>query len=512
MGRRLKRSDRVIRWIETYCRIPEGDFVGQPVRLRPFQKKIIRTIYDTPTRRAIITMGRKNAKTAIAAFLLLYHFVGPEAVVNSQLYSAAQSKDQASLIFELAAKIVRMSPDLYDVVGIRDNRKQLYCTDLGTVYSALSAEVTTSLGRSPVFVVHDELGQVPGARSKLYEALETAQGAHSNPLSIVISTQAETDSALLSILIDDAIQKLDPRTKLLMWSADELLDPFSLKALKQANPALGDFLSLQEVKQQANDAKRMPSKEASFRNLVLNQRINSVAPLIPKSVWQANGKVPDKDFRAAGLYAGLDLSSRLDLTALVYGAEVDDGTFHCWAEFFAPREGVHERALRDRVPYDQWAEEGFITLTPGASVDYDYVAHRLLELHAQFGFENIHFDRWRIDLLKKAIKDVQDEVAHGEVIELPLNPHGQGFKDMSPAVEALVTRLAKKQIRHGMNPVLTWCAANAVAEEDPAGNQKLTKKKSTGRIDGIVALAMALNDPLLESTESVYETRGLLSA
>jgi phage terminase large subunit-like protein len=154
------RAARNIKWIETYCRVPEGRLVGQPVKLRPWQKDIIRTVYGTPTRRAIISFGRKNGKTALASFLLLLHLCGPEARPNSQLYSAAQSREQAAVLFALAAKTVRMSPDLNAVVVIRDTAKQLFCPELGSLYRALSAEASTAYGLSPVFIVHDELGQV----------------------------------------------------------------------------------------------------------------------------------------------------------------------------------------------------------------------------------------------------------------------------------------------------------------------------------------------------------------
>ena len=150
--------------------MPEGAHVGQPIVLREWQRDIIRGIYDSPTRRAIVSFGRKNGKTSISAFLLLLHLCGPEARANSQLFSAAQSRDQAAILFSLAAKIVRMSPDLNAVVAVRDTAKQLYCQELGTLYRALSAEASTAYGLSPVFTVHDELGQVKGPRSELYQA------------------------------------------------------------------------------------------------------------------------------------------------------------------------------------------------------------------------------------------------------------------------------------------------------------------------------------------------------
>lgn len=482
---RLTRGDRNIAWIESHCRVPEGKFVGQPVKLRPFQRKVIKGIYDTPTRRAIISLGRKNAKTSLAAFLLLLHLCGPEARQNSQLNSAAQSRDQAAILFSLAAKIVRMSPDMNFYVTIRDTKKELFCQELGTVYRALSADASTAYGLSPVFSVHDELGQVRGPRSELYEAIETASGAQEEPLSIIISTQAPTDADLLSVLIDDAKTGGDPLTKLFLFSAPMDIDPFSEKAIKAANPAYGDFLNKDEVRRQAETARRMPSAEAAYRNLILNQRVNQTNPLIARAPWEACGGAPDLEILRVGrVWIALDLSARNDLTALAYIVQDDDDVWHCWVEYFAPQDGVVERSKRDRCPYDLWARDGFITLTPGASVDYAFVCARMVEICEEFDVEGIVYDRWRIDILKAELARMG--------VELPLKEWGQGFKDMSPAIDALEAALLNGKLRHGSNPVLNMNAANAIAVKDPAGNRKMDKSKATGRIDGLQALAMAI--------------------
>jgi phage terminase large subunit-like protein len=480
----LSRGERNCAWIEEYCRIPEGRFVGQAVKLRPWQREIVIGIYDTPTRRAVISFGRKNAKTTLAALLLLLHLCGPEARANSQLYSAAQSRDQAALLFSLAAKIVRLSPDLRQYVAIRDTAKQLFCGELGTLYRALSAEASTAYGLSPVFAVHDELGQVKGPRSELYEAIETAAGAQEEPLSVVISTQAPTDADLLSVLIDDAKTGADPKVKLWLFTADEDADPFAEETIRQANPAYGDFLNADEVRDQAESARRMPAREAAYRNLVLNQRINVSSPFIARAIWEACCGEPDPSAFHRGAWIGLDLSARNDLTALVMVGQDEAGAWHVACDFFAPEIGVHERAHRDRVPYDVWARDGLLTLTPGSSVDYAFVAQRLCDLCEEFDVREIAFDRWRIDVLKSELARTDRE--------LPLVPFGQGFKDMTPALDALEHALMDGKLRHGGNPVLRMCAANAVATRDPAGNRKLDKSKATGRIDGLVALAMAL--------------------
>lgn len=487
-SRKLTRGERNCRWIETHCRIPEGRFVGQPVKLRPWQKREIKKIYDNPhgTRRAIVSFGRKNAKTTLAAFLLLLHTCGPEAVPNSQLNSAAQSKEQAAILFKLAAKIVRLSPTLNPVVVIRDTIKELFCPELGTLYKALSAEASTAYGLSPVFIVHDELGQVKGPTSELYDALETAVGAHDAPLSIVISTQAPTDADLLSVLIDDALAGNDPRVVLSLYTADMDLDPFTEKAIRQANPAFGDFLNADEVLAMAEDARRMPSREAQYRNLVLNQRVEASTPFVSRSLWQSCGAEPT-DWGDAAVYAGLDLSAVHDLTAFVPIARVD-GVWQVRPYFWLPGEGLVEKSRKDRVPYEDWRKSGHLLAAPGKSVDYQFVATFLRGFCDTHNVRKIGFDRWNFRHLKPWLLEAGFTE---EEIEAVFDEFGQGFQSMSPALRELEGDLLNGRVAHGNHPVLAMCAANAVVVTDPSGNRKLAKDKSSGRIDGMVALTMA---------------------
>ena len=485
---RITRADRNIIWIEKNCRIPDGQHVGKPVVLRDWQRLEMRRIYNNPhgTRRAILSFARKNGKTSFVAFLLLLHLVGPEALPNSQLYSAAQARDQAALLFSLAAKCIRMSPSLSAFVGIRDTAKELYCEELGTFYKALSAEVSTSFGKSPAFLVHDELGQVKGPRSDLYDALETATGAHANPLSIIISTQAPTDADLLSVLIDDGLAGHDPRVIVSLYTSPKDLDPFDDSTIALANPALGDFLNADEVRAMAEDARRMPSREASYRNLVLNQRVEMNNPFISRMVWeQCAGAVLD-DWTGLQVYGGLDLSSVNDLTALVLVARVDT-VWHVRPIFWLPEDDIAGRSKRDRVPYDVWAKQGFLRLTPGKTVEYSFIAHELRELCDDLNIVNIAFDRWNFKHLKRSLLDAGFSE---ENLEALFSEFGQGFASMSPALRTLETDLLNGNIQHGGHPVLTMCAANAVVVSDPSGNRKLAKDKSAGRIDGMVSLAM----------------------
>jgi phage terminase large subunit-like protein len=503
----LKRAERNIEWIHRYCVVPEGRLVGQPVKLRKWQKDLIRQIYGTPTRRAIISFGRKNGKTAFAAFLLLLHLCGPEARANSQLFSAAQSREQAAVLFGLAAKCVRMSPELASVAIVRDTAKELVCAELGSKYRALSADASTAYGLSPVFTVHDELGQVKGPRSELYEALETASAAHDNPLSVVISTQSPTDADLLSVLIEDAKKGADPKVKLALFTADPEADPFDVETIKQANPAFGDFQNADEVLAMAEDARRMPSRENEYRNLILNQRVDRNSPFVAKSIWQANGE--PGTLGDAPVYAGLDLSSTSDLTAFVPIA-FNDGKWATEPTFWLPQEGLREKSRADRVPYDTWHDQGFLETTPGKSVEYEYVAQWLFEFCQNHTVRKIAFDRWGMRYLKPWL------LAAGfteERITETFVEFGQGFQSMSPALRDLESALLAEKVRHGNHPVLTMCAANAVVTTDPAGGRKLNKAKAAGRIDGMVALTMAFGiAPLDEPEPSVDEWLASLAA
>lgn len=483
----VKDSDLVIEFIEEYCRVPEGALVGQPVKLLPFQKEFIRKVFDNPaqTHQAILSIGRKNGKTALCAFLMLAFLIGPMAVQNAQLYSAAQSKDQAALLFDLAIKTIRMNPDLDDHVVIRESTKVIVCHTNGSRYRALSAEAGTAFGASPVFVLHDELGQVQGERSQLYEALETAQQAHEHPLSIVISTQAPTDRDLLSILIDDAVEGHDPSTVVQIHEAPEDDDPFLVKTIRKANPAYGIFQNRDVLKKMADRARRMPSREAAYRNLILNQRVETSNPFVTRSVWEENAG-ENEGWSVA--YGGLDLSETSDLTAFVLVSEAN-GVVNTDCTFWLPGDGLNERARADRVPYDVWAQQGYLQTTPGRSVEYSYIAKFLVEIFDKKRIRKIAFDRWNMRHLRPWLIEAGMSEAF---IDDRFEDFGQGYVSMSPALRTLETKLLNANLRHGGHPVLQMCAANAVVKMDEAGNRKLDKKKSRGRIDGMVALAMAV--------------------
>lgn len=486
-GSKVSRAAKVIAFVERYCLVPEGKLVGRPMVLDEFQKDFIRAVYDNPhnTRRAILSMARKNGKTGLIAGLLLAHLVGPEAKLNSQIVSGAMSRDQAGLVFSLACKMVQQSPKLSELVKITPSGKRLRGLPMNVEFRALAADGKTAHGLSPILIIGDEFGQVKGPQSDFIDALVTAQGAHENPLQIIISTQAASDADWLSLEIDQALRGDDPTLVCHLHAAPadcELLDEGAWTA---ANPALGTFRSRIDLEQQLREAVNMPSKEATVRNLLLNQRISTENPFISPSVWKANKgdaehPVPPLNIP---LFGGLDLSAKLDLTAFVLVGLID-GVWHVWCWTWTPKATLIERAKRDRAPYDAWVKKGLMHTTPGASVDYSFVAAELAAICNGLDIQGIAFDRWNMAHLKKELAAVEFDV---ELVDW-----GQGYASMSPALAFLEGELVNERVAHGMHPVLTMAAANAVVVQDAAGNRKLDKSSQTRRIDPLQALAMAM--------------------
>ncbi len=502
MKSNMTRGQRVCAFIERYCIVSEGDLIGQPIRLEPFQRKFILECYDNPagTRRGYLSIARKNAKTATIACILLAHIVGPEAVLNSRIVSGAMSKEQAAEVYNYASKMVQMSPEMVKLVRIVPSSKKLIGLARNVEYQAISAEGRTAHGKSPVLAILDEVGQVRGPQSDFVDAITTAQGAYKNAMLFAISTQAPNDNDLYSIWLDDAKASKDKRIVCHLYEAPKECELTDRKAWYAANPALGKFRSLTDVEEQADRASRMPSFEPTFRNLVLNQRVEMAAPFISKSIWLLNsGEVDDSVFYEEPVFVGIDLSAKTDLTAMVMLAFREH--WHIKAIFWTPEKGLRERAKRDRAPYDVWHDHGHIRAIPGASIDYEAVAKDIADALEGCSVQAVAFDRWRFDLLKKEF----DEIG----VELPLLPFGQGFKDMAPAIDTLETLLLNEQMAHGANPVLTMCMANARIEKDAAGNRKMNKAKATGRIDGAVALAMAVG--VTAMAEEIGDFDGFLS-
>lgn len=490
----LSRVDRVVAFLE-FLPITSGALAGSMMQVRPWQREFLEAVYGVaegvsrPVRTAVLSMPRKQGKTQIAAGLALCHLSGPEAEQRGQVYSAANDRAQAALIYNEMAAIIERVPFLDERISLRRHAKEMEDFENGSVYAALSADVPGKHGLSPSFCVYDELGQAP--KRDLLDALDTAMGARAEPLMLVISTQAADDLAPMSELIDyglrvQAGEVEDQSFHLTHYAAPEDADPWAPETWALANPALGDFRSLEDVARQAAQAQRIPSKQAAFENLILNKRIAAETKFLPLSEWKACGASLRPDLDGKPCWLALDMAATRDLTALVAVFPGDNGDVDVMAQFYLPGDGLEDRGERDRVPYTVWRDQGFLTATPGAATDPRFIAATVAQLCSRFQVQALAYDRWRIETFKMALAD--EGVTDLEMVE-----HGQGYRDMAPAVDIVERMVAERKLRHANNPILTWCMSNAVVTKDPAGNRKLDKSRATGRIDGAVALAMALH-------------------
>lgn len=480
----LSRGERVCAFIERFCRIPSGDKIGKPFLLEDFERRFVLDVYDNPygTTEAILSVARKNGKTPLIAGIVLANVVGPEAFPNSQVVSGALSRDQASIVFDYAVKMIRQSQMLQALTRIVPSGKRIYGIAKNVEYRALSSESSTAHGFAPRVAILDELGQIKGPTDDFVSAVTSAQGAYSDSLLIVISTQAPTDADLLSLRIDSQLNAPDPRRVLHLYSAPKDCALDDRAAWIAANPALGIFKSLSSVEDASRRAIELPSSEAEFRNFHLNQRVEALNPFVSRKVWESNGAGPDP-IEGQDVYGGLDLSEVHDLTSLVLTSTQGD----VYPTFWLPKEGLAEKSKKDRVPYDVWAREGLLLTTPGSAIEYEFIAEHLRGVFDRCHVVKLGFDRYHMKFLKPWL--MKANFTDDELLRFV--EFGQGTQSMTPALRELEVRLLNGQLKHGMHPVLTMCAANAKVVGD-SGARKFDKRKARGRIDGMVALAMSV--------------------
>lgn len=469
-------------------------------------------------RRALLSIGRKNGKTLLAAVLALCHLAGPEAKLNAEIYSAATDRNQAAHIYKTVKQIIEMDEELKELCTPFDSIKRISCHAFGSFYQALSADARRQHGFNPSFVVYDELAQAKNR--ELYDVLSTSFGAQDEALLLVISTQSSDPLSIMTELCDDALAQeagelVDDTFYGKVYAVPEVdenkqpVDPFDENVWPLANPALGDFRSLIDMRSLANKAQRSPSAEAAFRNLYLNQRVDGVQRLINSRDWLACEKrVPDSELKDAECFAALDLSARQDLCALALAFQLP-GKVVCRSYFWTPENELAERSEKDKARYVEWRDAGYLRVTDGKSVDYGCVARDMRDILKGVNLKATAYDKWRIDEFKRVLEYEKIPEDSFKLIEF-----AQTFKDFSPAIERLETLALDHQLAHDGNPVLTYCMGNVRVIRDTNANRKFDKRQRERRIDGAVALAMAIGImPRADLPEapkpSVYETRGL---
>lgn len=502
-------AERAVRFFEKYLTHVKGELANKPFLLEDWQKAIIANLFGWKrpdgTRRyreAFAFIPRKNGKTAMVAGLVNYVLFW-DGEPGAEIYSAAADRDQARLVFDQAKGMVLQNHKLSTNARVYNN--SIVRQEKGSSYKAISAEANTKHGYNSHFIVVDELHAQPNR--ELVDVLATSTGARRQPMIVHITTAGYDRHSICYEKYDYACKVRDgviPDPYFLPVIYEALAEDDWTKEATwyKANPNLGVSVSLEYMERECQRAKDSPAYENTFRRLHLNQWTEQDVRWLSMEKWDACN-IAHRDLNGRECFIGLDLSSTTDLTAMAAVFPDRDGTRDVLAKFYVPEEKAHERELRDRVPYVLWGKQEYLTITPGNVVDYEYIRRDLLDMAKRYRIRKVSIDPWNATQL--AVQLGQDGF---EVEECR-----QGYHTLSAPSKQVDAMVASGKYRHSGQPVLRWCASNVAVEQDAAGNIKPSKKKSTERIDGIVALVMAEGQAMLAEpqTVSVYETRGMMA-
>ena len=470
----------------------KGPHARQPFNLRPWQTRIVKRLFKQRRdrtrqyRTCLLMLPRKNGKTELAAALAVY-FLLHDGEVGGEVYSAAADRDQAALVFHVAAQMIRNNPALEAEVQIVDSQKRIVHPASGSIYRAISAEAYSKHGFNASVVIYDELHAAP--TRELWDVLATSQSTRAQPLMMAISTAGFDRQSILYELYAHAKRvieqpSIDPTFLPVIYEAPAEADWRKEKTWRIANPALGDFRSLDEMRIMCQRAQEIPAQENSFRRLYLNQWTEQSSRWLSLLQWNACAG-PTPSYAGRVCYVGLDLSSTTDTTALVAVYPDADGQgFDVRVAAFLPADKLRERTTRDRLPYDEWARRGVLIATPGNVVDYERVRAELQAWADESDVREVAYDPWNAtDLVQRL--SAQDG--------LNCVPVRQGFASLSAPTKALEKAVLSRALRHDGHPVLEAHIGNVAVETDGAGNVKPSKKLSTDRIDLVAALVMAVD-------------------
>ena len=508
-------ADYAVMFIESLCHT-KGTWAGKPFELIDWQEQIIRDLFGIlkpngyrQFNTAYVEIPKKMGKSELAAAVALLLTCG-DGEERAEVYGCAADRQQAAIVFDVAADMVRMCPALSRRVKILASQKRIIYKPTKSFYQVLSAEAYSKHGFNIHGVVFDELHTQPNR--KLFDVMTKGSGdARMQPLYFLITTAGtdthsicyETHQKAKDILEG---RKIDPTFYPVIYGADESEDWTDPKVWKKANPSLGITVGIDKVRAACESARQNPGEENAFRQLRLNQWVKQAVRWMPMEKWDACAfAVNEEDLEGRVCYGGLDLSSTTDITAfvLVFPPTDEDDRYVVLPYFWIPEDSMDLRVRRDHVPYEVWERQGYLMTTEGNVIHYGYIEKFIERLGEKFNIREIAFDRWG------AIQMVQNLEGMGFTVV----PFGQGFKDMSPPTKELMKLVLEKRIAHGGHPVLRWMMDNIYIRTDPAGNIKADKERSTEKIDGAVATIMALDRAIRcgnVSTASVYDDRGIL--
>lgn len=511
------KAQRAITFIES-LKHTKGRWAGVRFELLPWQRNIIRDIFGTVRpdgfrqyRTAYIEIPKKNGKSELAAAVALYLLAG-DGEIGAEIYGAAADRQQAAIVFDVAVAMVEQEPALKKRIKLIPSQRRMVYLPTRSFYQVLSSEAYTKHGINPHGIIFDELHAQP--TRELWDVLtHGASDARDQPLTFAITTAGDDpDRTSIGWEIHSYAKKVldgtinDPSFYAVIYGAAEDDDWTDERVWKKANPSLGYTIQIERVREAFNRAKANPAEEKLFRQLRLNQwvKMHSTSWLSLDD-WDATaGAVDHEALAGRDCFGGLDLSSKLDLTAfvLVFPPTDDDPNYYVLPYFWIPRDTMKERIRTDRVPYDQWEKAGYITSTPGGVVDYDFVIKAIDEAARLYNIREIAFDPWNATQTALKLAD----------LGLTMVEARQGYRTMSPAMKEIEVLIHKELLRHGGHPVLRWNFSNVEVKADENDNIRPIKQRGSARIDGIVALINAMTRVIVHRAPkpSTYEEADLM--
>lgn len=509
-----KKADRAVTFIENLCHT-KGKWAGTPFWLLPWQEQLIRDIFgivkpdgNRQFRTAFVEICKKVGKSELAAAAALY-LLYADNEPSAEVYGAAADRQQASIVFDVAKQMVEMSPALMKRSKLMGATKRIVNYSNAGYYQVLSAEVGGKHGFSVSGLVFDEIHTQPNRQ--LYDVLtKGSSDARQNPLHFIITTAGNDRHSIAFELHTKAVdilegRRVDPTFYPVVYGLKDDEDWEDEANWYKVNPSLGYTVDIERLRDACREAKQNPADEITFKWLRCNMWVSSTVAWIPDAIYMRGNEPIDMDALAGrDCYAGLDLSSTGDITALVliFPPRDEEEKYVLLPYFWIPEETIPRRVKANSVPYDIWEKQGYIMSTEGNVIHYDFIEKFIMDLSEKYHILEIAVDRWN------ATQMIQNLEGEGFTIV----PFGQGFSSMSAPTKEFYRLLMEGRIIHGGNPVVRWMAGNVVIDTDPAGNIKVTKAKSKEKIDGIVAAIMALDRCIRQEGQSgsVYDERGLL--
>ena len=502
-------ASKAIGFIETFCTHTKGELTGKQLLLEDWQKKIVGDLFGWKNKKtnlrkyrtAYIQIPRKNGKSTMCAAIGLYMLFA-DSERGSEIFSAAGDRAQAGIVFEIAKQMIINNIELTKRSKVF--RNSITNESKGNFYQAISSDSKTKHGFNANCVIFDELHTQPNR--DLWDTLLTSTGARRQPLCIAITTAGYDRQSICWEIYNYAKQVENKIIKdesfySCIYEAEIDDDITDQKVWKKANPNYGISLRKEYMKRESQRAVDVPSYQNTFKRLMLNIWTDSVTAWITPKEWEAcEGEIDLKKLKGKACWAGLDLASTRDISALVLLFKEDD-KFLLVPYCFIPEENARKRSEKDKVDYMTWIRDKHIIATSGDVADYNFIKHKIKELATEFNIQSIAYDRWNASQL------VIDLTNDG----VPMAPFGQGFLSMSAPTKEFEKIILGEQLVHNGNPVMSWAINNVAIQEDPAGNLKPNKAKSTEKIDPVVAAIMALGEHMTtEDLDSIYDQRGLL--